>query len=60
MPRVAKAFVKDMPAYFIEADAIQRDEIVLVSSLRRKSSRGRVTRSYGSPTLREMFSGRLA
>jgi hypothetical protein len=39
MARVAKAFVKDMTAYFIEADAIQRDEIVLVSSLRRKSSR---------------------
>ena len=60
MPRVAKAFVKDMPAYFIEADAIKRDEITFVSSLRRKSSRGRVTQSYGSATLKEMFSRRLA
>jgi hypothetical protein len=31
MPRVAKAFLKDMAGYFIEADAIQRDEITLVS-----------------------------
>jgi hypothetical protein len=60
MSRVANAFVKDIAAYFIEAGAIKHDEIAFVGSLRRKSSRDRVTKSYGSATLKEMFSRRLA